>query len=185
MICLDTNCDLIVFHDIGRWVLCVTGISCLCVYQAESLYFFSSACIVFEYTCIINRIFTFVDPILSPKCIADCCLASYGQTNMFMMTSLKRNHFPRYWPFVNGIHRSPVNTRTNASDAEILKFSLICAWINGWVNNREAGDLSRHGAHHDVTVMLCFLSDAPILASNGTISVHGKSWTKKCNIKGL
>ena len=35
-----------------------------------------------------------------------------------------------------------------------LMFSLICAWINGWVNNREAGDLRRHRAHHDVTVML-------------------------------
>ena len=23
-------------------------------------------------------------------------------------------------------------------------FSLICAWINGWVNNGEAGDLRRH-----------------------------------------
>ena len=32
-------------------------------------------------------------------------------------------------------------------------FSLICAWINSWVNNREAGDLRRHCAHYDVTVM--------------------------------
>ena len=32
-------------------------------------------------------------------------------------------------------------------------FSLICAWINGWLNNREAGDLRRHRAHYDVTVM--------------------------------
>ena len=31
--------------------------------------------------------------------------------------------------------------------------SLICAWINGWVNNGEAGDLSRHRPHYDVTVM--------------------------------
>ena len=31
--------------------------------------------------------------------------------------------------------------------------SLICAWINGWVNNREAGDLRRHRAHYDVIVM--------------------------------
>ena len=31
--------------------------------------------------------------------------------------------------------------------------SLICAWINGWVNNRKAGDLRRHRAHYDVTVM--------------------------------
>ena len=34
-----------------------------------------------------------------------------------------------------------------------LMFSLICAWMNGWVNNREAGDLRRHRAHYDVTVM--------------------------------
>ena len=33
-------------------------------------------------------------------------------------------------------------------------FSLICAWINGWVNNREAGELRRHRAHYDVTVMI-------------------------------
>ena len=34
-----------------------------------------------------------------------------------------------------------------------LMFSLICVWTNGWVNNREAGDLRRHRAHYDVTVM--------------------------------
>ena len=32
-------------------------------------------------------------------------------------------------------------------------FSLICAWINGWVNSREAGDLRRYRAHYDVTVI--------------------------------
>ena len=32
-------------------------------------------------------------------------------------------------------------------------FTLICARINGWANNREAGDLRRHRAHYDVTVM--------------------------------
>ena len=31
--------------------------------------------------------------------------------------------------------------------------SLIWAWTNGWVNNRDADDLRRHGAHYDVTVM--------------------------------
>ena len=30
-----------------------------------------------------------------------------------------------------------------------LMFSFICAWINGWVNNREAGDLRRHLTHYD------------------------------------
>ena len=34
-----------------------------------------------------------------------------------------------------------------------LVFSLICAWINGCVNNREAGDLRRHRAYYDFIVM--------------------------------
>ena len=37
-------------------------------------------------------------------------------------------------------------------------FSLICAWINGWVNNREACDLRRHRAHYGVTVILISVS---------------------------
>ena len=43
---------------------------------------------------------------------------------------------------------------TKASDAELWCFpNLICAWINGSVNNRETGDLGRNRAHYDVTVM--------------------------------
>ena len=38
---------------------------------------------------------------------------------------------------------------------DALMFSLICAWINGWVNNRDAVDLIRYGAHYDITVMMC------------------------------
>ena len=34
-----------------------------------------------------------------------------------------------------------------------LMFSLICSWINGWVNNREGGDLRSHRAHYDAIVM--------------------------------
>ena len=41
---------------------------------------------------------------------------------------------------------------TKASDAELWCFFPICAWTNGWTNNRDAGDLRRHPAHN-VTVM--------------------------------
>ena len=34
-----------------------------------------------------------------------------------------------------------------------LMFSLICTRLNGWVNNREAGDLRRYRTHYDVTVL--------------------------------
>ena len=43
--------------------------------------------------------------------------------------------------------------RTKASDAELWCLLLMCVWINGWVNNREAGDLRRYRAHYDVIVM--------------------------------
>ena len=39
----------------------------------------------------------------------------------------------------------------------VFVFSLICAWTNGWANNRDAGDLRRHCTHHDVIVMYCTL----------------------------
>ena len=41
-----------------------------------------------------------------------------------------------------------------------LIFSLICAWANAWANNRDAGDLRRHHAHYDVTVM-CQMRSIP------------------------
>ena len=56
-------------------------------------------------------------------------------------------------PGVRGIHRSPVNSPNKGQWRWALMFSLICVWINGWVNNREAGDLRRYRAHHDVTLM--------------------------------
>ena len=67
---------------------------------------------------------------------------------------IKWKHFPRYWPFVRRIHRSPVNSpHTKASDAELCCISLIGAWISGWVNNCKAVDLRRHRAHYNVIVM--------------------------------
>ena len=67
---------------------------------------------------------------------------------------IKWKHFPRYWPFVRGIHRSPVNSLHKGQWRGSLMFALICAWINAWVNNLETGDLRRHQAHYDVILML-------------------------------
>ena len=66
---------------------------------------------------------------------------------------IKWKHFPRYWPFVWGIHRSPVNSPHKGQWRGALMFSLICVWINGWVNNREASDLRRYRAHYDFIVI--------------------------------
>ena len=66
---------------------------------------------------------------------------------------IKWKHFSRYWPFVRGIHRSPVNSHHKGQWRGTLMFSLICDWIDGWVNNREAGILRHHRARYDVIVM--------------------------------
>ena len=42
---------------------------------------------------------------------------------------------------------------TKANDAELWCFLWSVPWINGWVNNQEAGDLRRHRAHYDIIVM--------------------------------
>ena len=63
---------------------------------------------------------------------------------------IKWKHFPRYWQFVRGIHRFPRKSQWRGA----LMFSLICVWINDWVNNHEAGDLRRYRAYYDVIVMV-------------------------------
>ena len=48
-----------------------------------------------------------------------------------------------------GNHRSPVTSPHKGQLRGALLFSLIRAWINGRVNNHQAGDLRRHRAHYD------------------------------------
>ena len=67
---------------------------------------------------------------------------------------IKWTHFPRYWPFVRGIHRSPVNSPHKGQWRGALMFSFVCVWMNGWINNRYAGDLRRYRTHYDVTLMI-------------------------------
>ena len=66
---------------------------------------------------------------------------------------IKWKPIPRYWPFVRGIDRSPVNSPHKGLWRGALMFSLTCTRINGWVNNCEAGELRCHRGHYDVIVM--------------------------------
>ena len=93
---------------------------------------------------------------------------------------IKWKRFPRYWPFVRGIHRSPVNSPHKGQWRGALMFSLICYLINGWANNRKAGDLRRYRAHYEVTIIgktsiygrghKC----APVCSSGKAVSWGGK-----------
>ena len=65
---------------------------------------------------------------------------------------MKLKRFLRYLPLCREFAGHRWIPHTKASNVEI--FSLICTWTNGWVNNRDVGDLRRHGAHYYVTVMI-------------------------------
>ena len=65
--------------------------------------------------------------------------------------------FPALLAICAGNSPVPVTSPHKGQWRGTLTFSLICAWIKGWVNNREAGDLRRHSAHYDVILMLWIL----------------------------
>ena len=87
--------------------------------------------------------------------------------------AIKWKHFPRYWPFVRGIHRSPVNSPHKGQWRGALMFSLIYARINGWVNKLEAGDLRRYHAHYDVIVMYIWWAPRSVFELQTRSWVHG------------
>ena len=49
---------------------------------------------------------------------------------------IKWKRFPRNWPFVMGINRSPMDSSHKGQRRGALLFSLICAWTNGWQSRR-------------------------------------------------
>ena len=110
-------------------------------------------------------------PMLTQDCVAIWChwTTQFHQPSRtrFHDDVIKWKHFPRYWPVV---HRWPVNSPHKGKWRAALMFSLICAWINGWINNREAGDLRRHRAHYDVTVMS--------FCSIFSVTPCGREWSK-------
>ena len=91
--------------------------------------------------------------------------------------AIKWKHFPRYWPFVWGIHRSPVNSPHKDQWRGALIFYLICPWTNGRVNNRDASDLRHHRAHYDVIVML--LCGSTYLGPKLEVGLVNQLYTKR------
>ena len=65
--------------------------------------------------------------------------------------AIKWKYFPRNWPFVRETGTGDFPTQRPVTQSFNVVF--ICVWINGWVKNREAGDLRRHRGHYDVNVM--------------------------------
>ena len=90
--------------------------------------------------------------------------------------------FPHYWPFVRGIHRSPMNSPHKGQWRKALMFSLICAWTNNWVNNRNAFNLRCHRAHYDVTVINAWTTNVlPVNVFAFIVSGVGKYISIDCS----
>ena len=91
-----------------------------------------------------------------------------------MMTSPNGNIFHvtgLLWGEFTGHRWIPL---TKASDAELWVLLSPAPWINGWVNNREAGNFRRHRAHYDVIVMVYAL----LAICEETINPSGFSWQR-------
>ena len=54
-------------------------------------------------------------------------------------------------------------------------FSLICAWINGWVNNRGDGDLRRHRAHYVIVMYLSIVTHCSPEDDSNAVYPHDES----------
>ena len=100
-------------------------------------------------------------------------IQAYVKSVLYHDDVIKWKHFPRYWPFVRGIHRSPVNSPHKGQWRGAYMISLICARINAWVNNCGAGDLRRIRPHYDVTLMHIIMDNRLIfLASSAEQLMH-------------
>ena len=83
----------------------------------------------------------------------DCEFDACGCVAKFTWWCHQMETFSALLAFCGGIHWLPVNSLHKCQWRRALMFSLIFTWINGWVNNGEAGDLRCLLAHYDVTVM--------------------------------
>ena len=85
---------------------------------------------------------------------------------------IKWKHFLHYWPFVRGIHQSPVDSPHKGQWHGALVFSLTSTWTNGLANTQDTGDSKHHRAHYDVIVMRQLLN---------FVHVHAEQISSKYN----
>ena len=105
--------------------------------------------------------------------LASCVAVSFQCTAWYLHHDdvIKWKRFLRYWPFVWGIHRRPVNPPHKGQWRGALMFSLICICINSWINNREAGYLI------PITLIMTSLYDMLLsIDQNATFSYIRELW---------
>ena len=95
----------------------------------------------------------FLSVLGNPSCLKSFFLDKHPFIHHSPWCRHQMETFSALLAFCAGNSPVPVNSPHKGQWREALMFSLICAWINDWVNNREAGDLRRHRGHYDVNVM--------------------------------
>ena len=99
------------------------------------------------------------------------CKDNWRYIDMYIYGNFK---FFNIWSGIGHRDRSPVNSPHKGQWRRAMMFSLICAWMNGWVNNGEAVD----SAHYGVTVMQrdCFPNYWPfvIYIDRSSVASHYK-----------
>ena len=111
------------------------------------------------------------------------CSSQLSKGRDIMMTSSNGNIFRVTGPLCGEFIGQRWIPRTKASDAELWCFLWSAPWIDGWINNREAGDLRRHRTHHDLIVMIsisrrpcCGKSLKGLYSLNSKTSYRQISW---------
>ena len=156
---------------ISKWELvCKFGvifhifiISCLCSrFHVRNQWFFYSVitfsyikCFVHSYT--VDVVFTLsymIHPIGDRNDASNRNSFLRTKYKIIMVTSSNGNVFRVTGHLCGEITGDRWIPRTNGQWRGALMFSLICAWLNCWVNNGEAGDLIRQRAHYDVIVIM-------------------------------
>ena len=131
---------------------CISSLQCVCrklaMFHVNAPLTQQDWCMVLQ--CLISTLGHLIEAWCYINASVNCVIIGSGRWVHYDV--IKWKHFPRYWPFVQGIHRSLVNSPHKGQWRGALMFSLICAWINGCVNNHDAGDLRCHRAHYDIVM---------------------------------
>ena len=92
---------------------------------------------------------SFIHTSITPKCASQWTLSkeTFYERKIRLITTWWRHQMETFSALL------AVCAGNSPVTGGALRLSLICAWINGWVHNREAGNLRSHRAHYDVIVM--------------------------------
>ena len=88
---------------------------------------------------------------------------------------IKWKHFSRLLLICKGNPPGNGDSPHKGQSGGALIFSFMCAWTNDWANSLDAGDLRRHGAHCDITVMV---NNFPNTLTSTVVYPCNRHWIK-------